>query len=48
MPYHMEKRGGTLAIVRTSVGHSNSEEMAKASIRARMGAEHGWKPTHKK
>ncbi|MEW6097294.1 MAG: hypothetical protein AB1567_12360 [bacterium] len=30
------------------VGYSKTKEKAKASIRARLGSEHGWKPRRRK
>jgi hypothetical protein len=52
MPYKIVKRGNKFAIVKKStgetVGTSTSRAKAESSARARMGAEHGWKPTGKK
>jgi len=52
MPYRIEKQGGRYAIINKEtgkvVGHSDSLEKAKASVRARLAGEHGWKPTGKK
>ncbi len=52
MPYGLRKEGGKWAIIRRDtgkvVGHSNSQEKARASIRARLAGEHGWKPSKKR
>lgn len=51
MPYKIEKRGKEFVIVKKDtgkvVGHSKSRAEAASSVRARMGSEHGWKPTGK-
>jgi hypothetical protein len=60
MPYSVKfeaklKRGKQYTIVehlrggRTEVvGHSGTRERAKASIRARLAREHGWKPAKRR
>ena len=51
MPYKIIKRNGYDIINKETgkkVGHSDSLEKAKASVRARLAGEHGWKPTGKK
>ena len=51
MPYRIAKRDGYDIINKETgkkVGHSDTLTKAKSSVRARMGAEHGWKPTRRK
>ena len=52
MPYKIIKRGDKWAIVNKdtgkTVGMSSSKEEVKSSVRARLGGEHGWKPSRKK
>lgn len=47
MPYGIRKRGEVWEIYRKEdgrvVGKSESEEKARASVRARLAAEHGWR-----
>jgi len=48
MPYRFKKVGNKVQIINKEtgkvVGTSTSMEKAKASARARMAGEHGWKP----
>jgi hypothetical protein len=52
MPYKIEKRKNKWVIIEAStgkvVGESDSKSDAESSARARLAAEHGWKPTGKK
>lgn len=54
MPYKVVKKSGPkpYKIVNKQtgkvVGSSASKSAAQSSVRARMGAHHGWKPTGKK
>jgi len=52
MPYAVHKHGNRWAIINKKtkeiVGFSDTKGKAKSSVRARMGAEHGWKPTRRK
>ncbi|MFH1387232.1 MAG: hypothetical protein ABIH50_06170 [bacterium] len=51
MPYKVVKRKGAkpwkIIALNTGeiVGSSTSKKKAEASVRARLGASHGWKPT---
>jgi len=52
MPYSIVKSGGKWKIINKdtgkTVGTSNSAAKAKASVRARLAGEHGWKGTQKR
>ena len=52
MPYQVKKQGDKYVIINKEtgkvVGHSDTKAKAEASVRARLGGEHGWKPTGKK
>lgn len=52
MPYRVSKSGAGYSITNKDtgkvVGHSSSKAKAESSVRARLAAEHGWKPTGKK
>lgn len=52
MPYKIAKRGSRFCVINKDTGEtkgcSDNYRDAVASMRARYGAEHGWKPTGKK
>lgn len=51
MPYKIVKVNGYDIINKITgkkVGHSDTLAKAKASVRARLAGEHGWKPTKRK